>query len=135
MAPEQLRGEPIDGRADVFALGVVLHEMLVGARPFTADARLAVAEAILTRSPVPLDDIDHGIPRAVAALVLRCLEKAAADRFATAAELSPPSTPTIAVAPADRPRAAYSRCCAGRPCPPRCWSHSRQPSPACGSGA
>jgi eukaryotic-like serine/threonine-protein kinase len=87
MAPEQLRGERIDGRADVFALGVVLHEMLVGARPFTADGRLAVAEAILTRSPVPLDDIDGGIPRAVAALVLRCLEKAAADRFATAAEL------------------------------------------------
>jgi formylglycine-generating enzyme required for sulfatase activity/dienelactone hydrolase len=87
MAPEQLRGERSDGRADVFALGVVLHEMLVGARPFTAESGPATAAAILTRPPVPVDDIDHGIPRAVSALVLRCLEKAAADRFATAADV------------------------------------------------
>ena len=88
MAPEQLRGEATDGRADVFALGVVLHEMLAGTRPFAADTAMGTAEAILTRQPQRLDDIDRAIPPAVSQLVSRCLEKAARDRVATAADVA-----------------------------------------------
>jgi dienelactone hydrolase len=87
MAPEQLRGERTDGRADVFALGVVLHEMLSGSRPFVADTTHGTAEAILTRTPPRLDDLDHAVPPTVSALVARCLEKAAGDRMATAADV------------------------------------------------
>ncbi len=86
MAPEQLRGERCDGRADVFALGIVLHEMLAGARPFAADTAIATAEAILRRPPARLDDGEQAVPPTVSAVVARCLEKDPADRFATAAE-------------------------------------------------
>ncbi len=134
MAPEQLRGERTDGRADVFALGVVLHEMLAGTRPFMADTATATAEAILRHPPRRLDDIDHAIPPAVSALVLRCLEKRAADRFATAADV-------VAAARGGDPVAAAGGAAesARVPAPAggvrrAAWSHSRRRWPAPGTG-
>ena len=86
MAPERLRGEPTDGRADIFALGVLLHEMLAGTRPFEAATPDGTVAAILTQRPRRLDDVDRAVPRAVADLVAHCLEKAVGDRLATAAD-------------------------------------------------
>ncbi|MEO5819882.1 MAG: protein kinase [Vicinamibacteraceae bacterium] len=118
MAPEQLRGERTDGRADVFALGVVLHEMLAGTRPFAADTASTTADAILTRTPSRLDDLDHAIPPAVSNLVARCLEKAAADRLATAADL----VTALAAAIRSRQPAAL----------PAFWSMARRPAVSIG---
>src|SRR5262245_2493709 len=75
MAPEQIRGEPVDGRADIFALGVMLYEMLAGARPFGADSTLATLDAVLTRQPSDLMEVSPAIPPAVADVVRRCLAK------------------------------------------------------------
>jgi TolB-like protein len=78
MAPEQARGETADARADVFALGALLFEMLTGRPPFpVVDGRSAVLDRA---SP---GDLPAGLPSAVARLVLRCLERDPARRFAS----------------------------------------------------
>jgi serine/threonine protein kinase len=84
MAPEQLRGEPADARADIWALGVVLYEMLAGQRPFRGDSLAATAAAVLTSTPRPLKEFRDDIPRQLLATIAGCLEKPRATRYATA---------------------------------------------------
>jgi serine/threonine-protein kinase len=91
MAPEQALGREVDRRADVWAAGVVLHELLAGTVPFTARSFVELAMAIRERPPAPLPERtpgDERIPGDVAAIVTRCLEKRPADRFATMADLA-----------------------------------------------
>ena len=73
MAPEQLAGEVqlIDGRTDVYALGVVLYEMLTGRHPYQARTPTALREQILFRSPVPLRSVDASIPVELEQVCLR----------------------------------------------------------------
>lgn len=78
MAPEQLRGAPVDARADVWGLGVVLYEMLAGRRPFDGAYAAAVGYAVLHESPAPLG---AAVPAPLAAVVERCLAKDPADRI------------------------------------------------------
>ncbi len=87
MAPEQVRGGMVDGRADIFALGAVLHEMLAGARPFKGKGVLGTLNAVLTEQPPDLTHVNPGISPALSLVVLRCLAKSADDRFATAADV------------------------------------------------
>jgi eukaryotic-like serine/threonine-protein kinase len=87
MAPEQVRGEVVDGRADIFALGAVLYEMLAGRRAFKADSTLGTLEAVLTLQPPDLSDVRRGVPPALSQLVRRCLAKSPDGRLATAAEV------------------------------------------------
>ncbi len=75
MAPEQIRGEPVDARADVFALGVVLYELLAGRRPFGGSTPADVMSAILQHDPAPLATLRPDIPAQLAWLVRRCLAK------------------------------------------------------------
>lgn len=87
LAPEQVEGGPIDGRADLYALGVVLYEALTGTPPFLAETDAATALARLHRDPRPPSELRADLPRGVEAVVLQCLARNPDHRFATAAAL------------------------------------------------
>jgi Tol biopolymer transport system component/tRNA A-37 threonylcarbamoyl transferase component Bud32 len=89
MSPEQAMGErEITARSDVYALGAVTYEMLVGEPPFTGPTAQAIVAKVMTEVPRPLVPKRHTIPPNVEAAVLKSLEKLAADRFASAAEFT-----------------------------------------------
>jgi serine/threonine protein kinase len=90
MSPEQVRGEShrLDGRADIWALGVMLYELLVGRRPFVGETPAELCDEILHREPKPLRMVDDKIPTELERICLKCLSKNIADRFATAADLA-----------------------------------------------
>ncbi len=89
MSPEQAMGErEITGRSDVYALGVVLYEMLTGDPPFTGSTAQAIVARVLTETPRPILPQRHTIPPEIEGAVLTALEKLPADRFATAAEFA-----------------------------------------------
>jgi len=84
MAPEQLRGDPVDSRTDYFALGCVLYEMLSGRRPFAGGSSAEHVSAVLRDDPAPLDE---RLPVSLRAVVRRCLEKRPAARYQAAGEV------------------------------------------------
>ncbi len=87
MSPEQATGEPLDVRSDVFSFGIVLYEMLAGARPFDRPTLSAVLVAIARDPPAPLRERAPEVDETTEQLVLRCLAKAPGDRFRSAGEL------------------------------------------------
>ena len=87
MSPEQVRGESADHRSDIFAVGLMLFELLTGARAFREPTIVETMHAILKR-PAPLDRIEPTVPRPVVEIVRRCLQKQPADRFESARELA-----------------------------------------------
>jgi len=88
LAPEQAGGGTITPATDVYALGVMLYEMLAGRRPFLGDSLLQVAMQHLHQQPPPLADFNPAVPPGLAALVARALAKDPARRFADGAALS-----------------------------------------------
>ncbi|HEY3043677.1 MAG TPA: protein kinase [Vicinamibacterales bacterium] len=84
MAPEVLRGQPADARADIWALGIVLHELLAGAAPFSGETGFALSSAILHEPPAALPP---DVPNGVAAVVTRCLEKDPQRRYQQATDV------------------------------------------------
>jgi len=87
MAPEQINGEAVDARADVFAFGVLLYEYACGEHPFAATTELAVVARVLGSEARPLLERCPDVPRGAAAVIARCLRKAPSQRFGSAAEL------------------------------------------------
>jgi serine/threonine-protein kinase len=87
LSPEQVDGRTVDGRTDVYAVGVVLYEMLCGRPPFTGDTDMAVALQHVTRTPLAPRQVRGGIPRALEDVVLRAMAKAPEARYQSAAEL------------------------------------------------
>ncbi len=88
MAPEQLRGEEVGPAADIWALGVVLYEMITGRLPFSQTTRPALTYAILNQSPLPPEEFCPEVPSSLSRLVLQCLHKSPELRPATAGEIA-----------------------------------------------
>lgn len=89
MAPEQARGEShrFDGRTDIWAIGVMLYELTVGRKPFTADSRKKLFDEIQAHDPKPPRQIDRSVPRELERICLRCLAKRRSDRYNTTDDL------------------------------------------------
>ena len=109
MSPEQVRGQPIDHRTDIFALGAVLYEMFTGARAFKRPSTVETMNAILNEEPLDPVAVNADLSASAAALVRRCLEKDQEERFQSARDLvfalqqlRDPSTRTSAPPPSPR---------------------------------
>ncbi|HVE81212.1 MAG TPA: serine/threonine-protein kinase [Myxococcales bacterium] len=87
MSPEQARGDPLDSRTDLFALGIVLWEMLTGGRLFDGDSDVAVLRAVQSSAIAPPSRLNPDVPEALSAIVMKALERDPAQRFQSAPEL------------------------------------------------
>ena len=87
MSPEQVRGKPLDPRTDVYAMGVLLYELLIGRRPFESTSLTGILTAHIMEKPRPPIDLRPDIGREVNAIVLRCLAKEPKARYADAGAL------------------------------------------------
>jgi len=90
MSPEQIRreGHRIDGRSDVFSLGVVLYELLTGQKPFHGSSRMETLNLVISKEPRPPAELSDTIPPELERICLKALSKQASDRYATAAEFA-----------------------------------------------
>ena len=86
MAPEQVRGDEVDGRADLYSMAVVLYRLLAAKLPFEADTAIAFAQKQLYDPPTPIKDVRPDLPPQCEAVLARALEKSPRDRFQTAEE-------------------------------------------------
>ena len=87
MSPEQVRGEKLDARTDLFSFGLVLYEMAAGQRAFTGDTAVGVQEAILNQIPVPLHERNSTVPPKLEEITNRAIEKNRELRYQSAAEM------------------------------------------------
>jgi serine/threonine-protein kinase len=88
MSPEHLRAETLDARSDLWAMGVLLYELLAGDRPFTAPGETALVRAVLTEDPKPLHEVAPHVPKELSSIVHTALIKKREDRYQSADEMA-----------------------------------------------
>ncbi len=88
MSPEQFQGLQIDHRSDIFSAGVVLYQMLTGARPFTGQSEFAIMQAIMKETPVPPSSLSPDLPSGIDGIVAKALAKDRDHRYASAADFA-----------------------------------------------
>lgn len=88
LAPEQIRGGPVDERCDVYSLGVVMYEMLTGRKAFGGTSLTSITQAVLDGNPVPAHALVPGLPAELSQIATRAMARDPAQRFASARELS-----------------------------------------------
>jgi eukaryotic-like serine/threonine-protein kinase len=88
MSPEQIEGEELDGRSDIFSLGTVLYEMLTGKKAFEGKSQVSVASAILEKEPAPISSVKPTTPPTLNHAIRRCLAKDPEERWQTARDLA-----------------------------------------------
>src|SRR5271155_5942617 len=87
MSPEQIRGEKLDARTDLYSFGLMLYEMATGKRAFSGDTTAALHEAILNSRPVPPRELNPELPPRLEEIINKALEKDREARYQTTAEM------------------------------------------------
>jgi len=88
MSPEQLSGEGVDARSDLFSLGVILYTMITGYRPFQGNSATTVCFKVVNRDPVPVSAFDADLPRELDEIIVRAMAKDPAERYQSGAEMA-----------------------------------------------
>jgi non-specific serine/threonine protein kinase len=87
MSPEQLQGKIVDHRTDIFSLGIVFYEMIMGCRPFQGDSAANLISSILRDTPVFISDLKRNVPEHLSSIIQRCLEKDPNERYQTSRDV------------------------------------------------
>ena len=117
MSPEQVLSRHVDGRSDIFSLGIILYEMAAGARPFGGTGFNAIFNAITQEEPVEIRSLNSDLPKPLADAIMKCLRKSPGERFADGREL----------AAALRESVGAGRGAAAPLAPPAAAAHPRRP--------
>lgn len=88
MSPEQIKGEKVDRRSDIYSLGILLYELITGQVPFDSDSDYAIIKAQIEEPPAPLSTFFQDIPPRIESVLLRALAKAPTDRFQSVGEMA-----------------------------------------------
>jgi serine/threonine protein kinase len=88
MSPEQIRGEKLDGRTDIFSAGCILYELLAGVRPFSGESATSILYSIVHETPKPISEKSADLPQEIQKVIDRALAKKLEDRFASAGEMA-----------------------------------------------
>jgi len=124
MSPEQARGEKLDERSDLFSLGVIFYELLIGTSPYHSDTPLATLWRRIQEKAKPLDEIDPTIPKALCDIVAKALEIEPHNRFASAAEFAQSLQSWLGISPSMVGSTTYQALVVPQPAQKPIWKYT-----------